>query len=99
MGKEVFMDTKVFTGIVNNIGAAASECVFGYSSRDHANVAWDGTEVGKEIIGIMEQMHKTVRAYRSETAGALPQALLTLRDGLINVDDSLSKGIEIERIK
>ena len=96
---EVYMDTKVFTGIVNSIGRAGSECVFLEDSRSRANAAWEGTDVGKEIIEILEQLHKTVKDYREETSEAFPKGFLTLRDGLLNVDERVSKSLDIDSIK
>ena len=95
---EVFMDTNVFTGIVNNIQLSASGCVLKNNSLNKASTAMAGTDVGLAITETLKQLHSTTQIDRFESAQALPTALLTIRDGMINTDESLSKSLEVERI-
>ncbi|MBR4831303.1 MAG: hypothetical protein IKZ97_01590 [Butyrivibrio sp.] len=96
--KEVFMDTNVFTEIVNNIQLSASGCVLKNNSLNKTVTALPGTDVGLEITEILKQLHSTAHTYRAESSQALTPALLTIRDGLINTDESLSKSLEVETI-
>ncbi|MBO4458146.1 MAG: hypothetical protein J5802_10535 [Butyrivibrio sp.] len=99
MAKEqcVFMDTNVFTGIVEDIRGAAADCVLPDSSLNSLN-AWEGTGVGETIIDLIKEIHKTSDLYRTEASEALPSALNTLRDSLIAVDEELSNSLTVEKI-
>ncbi len=90
----VFMDTIVFTGIVDGIGGAASYCRLEGSLLENAK-AWEGTAVGQHMNKILKRAYKTSHLYKAESAEVLPKAFLTLRDGMINVDDVASKSIVI----
>ena len=93
----VFMDTNVFTDIVENIRGTASECVL--SSRALNNtLAWEGTNVGREIIETLKEIHRTSELYRLEASESLPRGFMTLRDSMIAIDDAASKNLTVEKM-
>ncbi|MBO4458218.1 MAG: hypothetical protein J5802_10905 [Butyrivibrio sp.] len=94
-GKEVFMDTKVFTGIVDDIKNAASSCELQEEPLSKADFL-DDTDVGKELHSLLQEAYKMTKLHRTESAESLPRALSTLRDSLIAVDDALSKSLVVE---
>jgi hypothetical protein len=92
---KVFMDTGMFTGIVNDIKSAGESLVL--SEEPQANLsALETLAVGREIIETLEQVYKNTDVYRLEVSQSLPKGLLTLRDSMINVDKTLSEGISVE---
>ena len=93
----VFMDTGVFTGIVENIREAAFDCVFPERALNSLS-AWEGTDAGKEIIALIKEVYRLTELYRTEASEALPNALLTLRDGMIAVDEEASNSLTVENI-
>ncbi|MBO4458110.1 MAG: hypothetical protein J5802_10355 [Butyrivibrio sp.] len=93
---KVFMDTGVFTGIVNDIKSAGEGLVF--SEEPQANLsALETLSVGREIIETLEQVYKNTDVYRLEVSQSLPKGLLTLRDSMINVDKAVSESLSVER--
>ena len=93
--KEVFMDTKVFTNIVTDIGGAASACVLSDEPLAKADFL-DDSDVGKELHALLNEAYKMTELHRTETSESLPRALIKLRDSMIAVDDALSKSIVVE---
>lgn len=93
--KEVFMDTKIFTGIVNDIRGAASSCMLKTEALAKADFL-DDTDVGRELHSLLQEAHKMTELHRTESSEALPRALSTLRDSMITVDDALSKSLVVE---
>ena len=91
---EVYMDTKVFTDIVNSIGTSASDCVFSGDPLDKVNI-WRDTDVGKKMEQILGKVYLATDEYKALSAMTLPTAYFKLRDNMINVDDALSKGIAV----
>ncbi|SFU87714.1 hypothetical protein [Butyrivibrio sp. M55] len=94
---EVFMDTKVFTGIVDGIRGAASDCVLSDRALNSLD-AWEGTDAGAAIIDLIKEVYKSSALYRTEASEALPSALNTLRDGMIAVDEELSNSLTVEKV-
>ncbi|MBO4457947.1 MAG: hypothetical protein J5802_09525 [Butyrivibrio sp.] len=92
---KVFMDTNVFTEIVDEIRGAASDCVLPDRALNSMS-AWEGTDAGQEIIKLIKSINKTADLYRKEASGALPRALLTLRDSMIAVDKEVSESLSVD---
>ena len=93
--KEVFMDTRVFTDIVKDIGGAASACTL--SDEPLAKVDFlDDSDAGKELHILLKEAYKMTELHRAETSESLPRALLKLRDSMVTVDDALSKSLVVE---
>ncbi|WP_026515248.1 hypothetical protein [Butyrivibrio sp. LB2008] len=93
--KEVFMDTRVFTDIVKDIGGAASACVLSNEPLSKADFL-DDSDVGKELHFLLKEAYKMTELHRKETSESLPRALLKLRDSMVTVDDVLSKSLVVE---
>ena len=91
---EVYMDTNVFTDIVNSIGTSASDCVLSGDPLDKVNI-WRDTDVGKKMEQILGKVYLATDEYKALSAMTLPTAYFKLRDNMINVDDALSKGIAV----
>ena len=91
---EVYMDTKVFTDIVNSIGTSASDCVLSGDPLDKV-IIWRDTDVGKKMEQILGKVYLATDEYKALSAMTLPTAYFKLRDNMINVDDALSKGIAV----
>ncbi|RKM53919.1 hypothetical protein D6853_14870 [Butyrivibrio sp. X503] len=95
---KVFMDTKIFTNIVNDIKHSTSECVLDESPLKSVKV-WQYTDVGLKMEKILKKVYKSSKEYRKEASGSLPRAFLTLRDGMIRVDEVASKSLKVEMNK
>lgn len=99
MAKEdkVFMDTGVFTDIVEDIRGAASECVFPDNALRQANRI--GTfNAGRKMQEILKEIHKTDEMYRREASESLPTAFLKMRDSMIAIDDACANSLTVEKI-
>lgn len=92
----VFMDTGVFTKIVDDIKGSASECVLPDSALKAAKNL-DTFNTGRLMHNMIEELHNTADLYRKEASLSLPKALFTLRDDLIAVDDALGGSISVEK--
>lgn len=92
---KVFMDTNVFTGIVNDIRNAADSLILSEEPLSKTS-ALETFAAGREIIETLEQVYKNSDVYRYEASQALPKGLLTLRDSMINVDRAASESINAE---
>ena len=92
--RSVFMDTVVFTDIVNDMQGAASECVLLDAPLDEAKDLC-GTTAGCKLYNVLEETYRTVYVHRMVASGELPTALLKLRDSMIKTDDALSKSLNI----
>ncbi len=93
--KEVFMDTGIFTGIVDDIRGAASSCILKTEQFTKADFL-DDTDVGRELHSLLQEAYKMTELHRTEASEALPCALSKLRDSMIAVDDALSKNLVVE---
>jgi len=93
--KEVFMNTRVFTDIVKDIGGAASACVLSDEPLAKADFL-DDSYVGKELHALLNEAYKMTELHRAEASESLPRALLKLRDSMIVVDDALSKSLVVD---
>ena len=93
---KVFMDTGVFTGIVEDIRDAADNLVLSDSALKNSEFL-KGFPAGVEILEALREVHETSKLYRYESAVALPKGLLTLRDSLIEVDESVSRSLKVEK--
>ena len=91
---KVFMDTNVVTDIVNEIKYTSSDLVLSQEPLSSVKV-WDHTDVGKKMEKILKKVYKASSAYRSESAEALPEAFLKMRDSMIRVDDVASKSLKV----
>ena len=94
---KVFMDTGVFTGIVEDIRGAASECVFSDSALKQAD-RLDTFNAGRKIHQLLKEIHKTDEMYRQEASESLPHAFLTLRDSMIAIDNAAANNLTVEKI-
>ena len=94
--KDVYMDTRVFTNIVNGIGGASSKCVLSSDPLSKTDV-YEETSVGKEMNEILKLYYKSTEVYRNETSDSLPRALLKVRDSMIEQDKILSEGLTVEK--
>ena len=91
----VFMDTGVFTGIVEDIRGAGSEFMPIESPLEGAKVLC-GTTGGCKMYNILEQMYRTDHLYSTAASGSLPNALLKVRDGMIAVDHAASESLTVK---
>jgi hypothetical protein len=94
--KDVYMDTRVFTDIVNRIGVASSKCVLSTDPLSKTD-AFEKMRVGKEMNEILKLYYKSTEVYRNETSDSLPRALLKVRDSMIEQDRILSEGLTVEK--
>jgi hypothetical protein len=93
---KVFMDTEVFTGIVEDIRGAASECVFPDSSLKQAD-RLDTFNAGRKMHQVLQLIHETDELYRQESAGSLSHAFLTMRDSMIAIDKASAESLTVEK--
>ena len=93
----VFMDTGVFTGIVEDIRGAASECVFSDSALKQAD-RLDTFNAGRKIHQLLKEIYKTDEMYRHESSESLPRAFLTMRDSMIAIDKAAADNLTVERV-
>ena len=96
-GKEVFIDTNIFTNIVDDIQNAAAGCVLSDEPLGNMDVM-AGTDAGRKMNEILKKVYKTQDAYRHETSDSLPRALRTLRDSMIEQDKIISDSLTAEEI-
>lgn len=94
--KKVFMDTGIFTGIVEDIRGAASELKLKDSSLEKAE-AMCGITGGCKMYNILEEMYRTDFLYNTVASGSLPNALLKIRDGMIAVDNAMSESLSVNK--
>ncbi|WP_072700843.1 hypothetical protein [Butyrivibrio hungatei] len=86
------MDTEVFTDIVEEIRNTASMCEL--SDEPLRNVsAWEGLQCGRYMNKILEHVYELSQLYRLEASESLPNALTSLRDGLIEQDKIIARSI------
>ncbi|RKM55663.1 hypothetical protein D6853_08900 [Butyrivibrio sp. X503] len=92
---KVFMDTNVFTEIVDSIGTSASNCVLSDSVLNNKEI-WDNLAVGKKMTKLLKDVVKSSKAYNAESAVVLPTAFIKLRDSMIRVDKVASESLEVD---
>ncbi|MBO4458698.1 MAG: hypothetical protein J5802_13355 [Butyrivibrio sp.] len=95
--KEVFMDTNVFKDIVEEIRAAASECLFPDNALKQAGYL-DTFKAGKKMHEILVKLHETDELYRRESSESLPRGFLTMRDSMIAIDKAASDSLTVEKV-
>ena len=93
--KSVYIDTNVFTDIVEDIRNTTAKGVFSEDALSKTSV-FENTDVGQEMNEILKLFYKSTEVYRHESSESLPRALLTLRDSLIEQDRILSEGLEVD---
>ncbi len=93
----VFMDTNVFSNIVDGINGAASECVFPDSALNQAD-RLDTFTAGRKIHELLLAIHKTDELYRSESSESLPHGFLTMRDSMIAIDKASAESLTVEKV-
>lgn len=93
----VFMDTNVFTDIVEEIRGNASECVFPDNALNQAGHL-DTFKSGRTMHKILEELHKTDETYRRESSESLPRAFLTMRDSMIAIDKVSADNLTVEKV-
>ena len=91
----IYMDTNVFTDIVEKIRSTSANCVLSDGPLSKLNV-FEGTNVGREMNEILKLYYKATDTYRREASESLPRALLTIRDSMIEQDGILSEGLTVE---
>lgn len=96
--KNVFMDTNVFSNIVNGISGAASECLLSDSALKQANLL-DTFNAGKKIHELLAEIHKTDELYRRESSESLPHGFLTMRDSMIAIDKACAESLTVEKVR
>ena len=94
---KVFMDTRVFTGIVEDIRGAASECVFPNNALNQAG-RLDTFKAGRRMHELLKKIHKTDEMYRREASESLPHAFLTMRDSMIAIDKAAADSLTVEKV-
>ena len=92
----VFMDTEIFTGIVEDIRGIASELKLTESSLDGAEAVC-GITGGCKMRNILEEMYRTDFLYNKVASVSLPDALLKIRDGMIAVDHAASESLTVNK--
>ena len=95
--KKVFMDTIVFTDIVEEIRGAASECVFPDNAIKQAGYL-DTFKAGQKMYEILAELHKTDELYRHESSESLPTAFLKMRDSMIAIDKACADSLTVEKV-
>lgn len=93
----VFMDTNVFSNIVDGIRGTASECVFSDNALKQANHL-DTFNAGKKIHELLAEIHKTDELYRRESSESLPHGFLTMRDSMIAIDKACAESLTVEKV-
>ena len=94
--KSIFIDTRVFTDIVEDIKDTTVNCILSEEPLNKISV-FEGTAVGREMNEILKLFYKSTDVYRSEASESLPRALLTLRDSMIEQDKIVSEGLVVEK--
>lgn len=94
----VYMDTRVFTDIVGEIGSTTANCILSEDPLSKISV-FEHTKVGREMNEILKLFYKSTGVYRHEASESLPRALLTLRDSMIEQDRILSEGLTVEKTR
>ena len=92
---EMYIDTKVFTDIVNNIGTSASDCILSGDALDEVKV-WRDTDVGKKMEQILGKVYLATDEYRTLSAMTLTTANNKIRDSINKVDETLSKSVSVD---
>ena len=95
--KSIYMDTNVFTDIVNEIRGNATECVFPDNALKQAGCL-DTFQSGRTMHKILEELHKTDELYRRESSKSLPREFLTMRDSMIEVDKAAADSLTVEKV-
>ena len=93
---KVFMDTGIFTGIVEDMRGAAAELTITDSPLAGAE-AFCGITGGCKMYNILEEMYRTDFLYNTVASGSLPNALLKIRDGMIAVDNAMSESLSVNK--
>ncbi|MEE3469840.1 MAG: hypothetical protein VZR24_04165 [Butyrivibrio hungatei] len=94
---KVFMDTGIFTDIVEDIRGTASECVFPDGSLKQVG-RLDTFKAGTTMHKILEELHKTDEMYRLESSESLPTAFLKMRDSMIAIDKACADSLTVEKV-
>ncbi|AOZ97287.1 MAG: hypothetical protein E7304_01295 [Butyrivibrio sp.] len=89
----VYMDTRVFTEIVDEVRDTANMCEFSEEPLSKIS-AWEGTNSGHYMNKILEQVYMLASMYRQEATETLPNGLFTLRDTLIEQDKIIAGSID-----
>ena len=93
--RSVYIDTNVFTDIVENIRNTTANCILSDEPLSKLDV-FNGTDIGCEMNDILELFYKATGAYRHEASESLPRALLSIRDSMIEQDKILSEGLTVD---
>ena len=91
---EMFIDNKIFTDIVNNIGTSADECILSGDALDEVKI-WRDTDVGKKMEQILGKVYLATDEYRILSSMTLTTAYFKIRDSINKVDDTLSKSVSV----
>ncbi|RKM58012.1 hypothetical protein D6853_00270 [Butyrivibrio sp. X503] len=92
----LYIDTFVYTGIVNEIKNKASSCQLAEKPLESIKT-WGGTDVGKIMKEVLDSVYATEELYKKQSSYSLPAALFKLRDSVVNTDKALSKSIKVEQ--
>ena len=92
---KVFMDTNIFTEVVNSIGISASNCVLSKSVLDKVDT-WDNTAVGKKMTKLLKDVLNSSKVYKDEAGMTLPASFLKMRDSMINVDNAAASSLKVD---
>ena len=93
---KVIMDTGIFTNIVSEISAKASDCVL-MEDPLGATEVFEDTDVGNRLTGILDLAYKATETYQKEASVSVPAAFLKLRDSMINVDNAAATSLKVEK--
>jgi len=94
---KVFMDTNVFTDIVNEVEGSAYDCKFPDNALNKAG-SLNTFNTGRKINAILKGIHRTDEMYRQESSISLPKAFLTMRDSMIAIDKEASESLTVEKV-
>lgn len=93
--KSLYIDTFMYTGIVNDIKSKAALC--NLSGQPLVSVkAWDNTDIGVKMKEVLNSVYATEVLYKSQSSQSLPTALFKLRDSITSLDKTLSDSLKVD---
>ena len=92
--KSVFMDTNIFSSIVEDIRGSAIDCAFPCNALSQAPHL-DTFSAGRSMHEDQKTIHETDEVYRSESSEALPGGFLKMKDSMLAVDKAASEALVV----
>ncbi len=93
--KSLYIDTFMYTGIVNEIKSKAAACNLSEKPLDSVK-AWDNTDIGVKMKEVLNSVYATEVIYKSQSSQSLPAALFKLRDSITSLDKTLSDSLKVD---